>query len=53
MRLISLLLAVTSVTIEALALTHVIQAGYVLGGYFVMMFAYFLLFAGTLSEGVF
>jgi len=49
MRLTSLLLAVTSVMIEALALTHVIAVEYAVGGYSVLLVAYLLLFAGSVS----
>ena len=47
---LSLLLAATSVFIEAMALTHVIKVEYAVGGYSVLLCAYLLLFVGNVSE---
>jgi hypothetical protein len=46
----SVLLALASVLIEAMALTHVVKIEYAVGGYFVLLFAYLLLFAGNVSK---
>ena len=47
---LSVLLAFTSVFIEAMALTHVISVEYAIGGYSALLFAYLLLFTGTVSR---
>ena len=46
----AVLLAVTSVVIEAMALTHVIRVGSCIGGYFVLLLAFLLLFASNVSR---
>jgi hypothetical protein len=48
----SVLLALTSVLIQAMVLTHVVNVGYTVGGYFVLLCAYLLLFGGNVSKGV-
>jgi hypothetical protein len=45
----AVLLAVTSVFIEAMALTHVIHVEYAIGGYGVLLLAFLLLFAGNVQ----
>jgi hypothetical protein len=47
---LSLFLAVTSVFIEAMALTHVIHVEFAIGGYGLMLLAFLLLFMGTVSR---
>jgi hypothetical protein len=49
---LSLVLAATSVFIEAMALTHVIKVEYAVSGYFVLLLAFLLLFAGNVSKAV-
>jgi len=38
--------------IEAMALTRVIKVGYCTGGYFVLLLAFLLLFAGNVSKEI-
>ena len=45
-------IAVTSMVIEAMALTRVIKVGYCTGGYFVLLLAFLLLFAGNVSKEI-
>jgi hypothetical protein len=49
---LAVLLALTSVVIEAMALTHVIKVGYCTGGYLVLLLAFLVLFAGNVSKEI-